>query len=48
MDAAVIPAATPVRKRPTWSMDKFIAPPISMYLRHTYTVYSFKINNLGI
>lgn len=34
MDAAVIPPATPVRKRPKWSIHKSTAPPISMYLRH--------------
>lgn len=37
MDAAVIPPATPVRKRPKWSIHKSTAPPISMYLRHKYT-----------
>jgi len=37
MDAAVIPPATPVRKRPPRSIHMSAAPPISKYLRHTDT-----------
>lgn len=35
MDAAVMPAATPVRKRPKCSIHKSTAPASSMYLQHT-------------
>lgn len=45
MDAAVIPPATPVRKRPTWSIHRSEAPPSIMYLRHTYSMNTYKTNN---